>query len=257
MKTCTILSLMFAATITSANECNFTPQTELENLYCQVSQTHPKPNLVNIYEFRKNPPKVQKLILKPHLKKMGLALPQRERSHKADVKTTKQADQHISNSQLSDCSLTGNTILCHRNTYTLLTNKSNNELSPLALSKSNRLDLPEKNSPIYTGKSDQEYLSSIYPHYLEKMIGIGLAEVTMTFTKFVATYRTIIAEKKSFSTRFETMYEFLKKDKKHNRIERNTRPITITIEQCYFAGRQLIVCDDVNQNWLFSITDKR
>ncbi|WNO10325.1 hypothetical protein [Teredinibacter sp. KSP-S5-2] len=256
MKTCTILSLMFAATISSANECNFTPQTELETLYCQVSQTHPKPNLVNIYEFRKNPPKVQKLILKPHLKKMGLELP-KDSSDKANAKTNTQTDQPIQDNQLSNCSLTGNTIRCNRNTYTLLTNKNNNELSQLALSQSNRLDLPEKKSPIYTGKSDQEYLSSIYPYYLEKMIGIGLAEVTMTFTKFVATYKTIVAEKKSFSTRFETMYEFLKKDKKHNRIERNTRPVTVTIEQCYFAGRKLIVCDDVNHNWLFSIAEKR
>lgn len=258
--------------------CDFQPKTELEQVYCELQDRGASQGLPNIFEFRKNTPKIQALLLNKPARRLGIKIPapgktktdpspaspsQSTPAPTAEPATadTPEASTSITsaakspvNSGLTDCQLNREHIMCGNESYVLQTNRQNRQLAAHALDEQNRLLLPARTAPEYRDKSGQRYLSSIYPYYLEKMLEIGLGDATMSFTKFAATYDDITQQGESFTGRFAKMYELLKTERKSNAIKaRYNNNFPTSISQCMRASRTLLVCDDVQQNWIYQI----
>lgn len=250
--------------------CNFEPKTELEQVYCNIQDRGAGQSLPNIFEFRKNPPQTQALLLKKPAKKLGINIPKPDRPRKATPPNTpaianepahKRQEETGDNPKepipqaragLDNCSLNKESIACEGERYILQTNLQNRQLDADALTEKNQLLLPAKTAPEYRGESVQYYLSRIYPYYLEKMLRIGLGDATMSFTKFAATYEDITGRGDSFTKRFARMYELLKTERKSNAVKaRYNNSFPASIKQCMRASREVLVCDNVRQNWIY------
>lgn len=259
--------------------CDFQPKTELEQVYCELQDRGASQGLPNIFEFRKNPPQTQALLLKKPAQRLGIKLPSpgkakaapspANRSPTRPSQSTPATEPVIAdkpepstsvtntvkppvNNGLTDCRLNREHIVCGTESYVLQTNRQNRQLADHALDEQNRLLLPARTAPEYRDKSVQYYLSSIYPYYLEKMLEIGLGDATMSYTKFAATYDDITRRGESFTGRFAKMYELLKTERKSNAVKaRYNNNFPESISQCMRASRALLVCDDVRQNWIY------
>lgn len=250
--------------------CDFQPKTELEEVYCELEDRGAGQGLPNIFEFRKNPPRTQALLLKKPAQRLGINMPSPDNTKstppperpvattepvttkkREPARETDTADSLITN-VLADCQLSRARIVCGSETYILQTNLQNRQLSTHALDEKNRLLVPARNASEYRDRSVQYYLSSIYPYYLEKMLEIGLGDATMSYTKFAATYDDITQRGESFTGRFAKMYELLKTERKSNAVKaRYNNNFPALISQCMRASRALLVCDDVQQNWIY------
>lgn len=266
MKTKTLTFSICAALSLNANasDCSFKPKTELEEVYCEIEQSKFKRSLVNSYEFRKNAKKTQHLLLAPYAKKLGISMPTKESSkpnHKLNVKRAS-TTAHINKvstkpipeneDSMAACKIAGRHIHCKTGQYTLVRNMPNSKLDIRLLQTDNALSLPAKNDVPFSQMSEVEYLSKTYPLYINKMISIGLGGSTFSFTKYVSTYKRIQKSDKDFSKRFEKMFSYLKKDKLTNGIaKQSTDTSHIAIGDCYFAETQLVICDDIQSNWVF------
>lgn len=255
--------------------CDFQPKTDLEQVYCELQDRGASQGLPNIFEFRKNPPQTQALLLKKPARRLGITMPSPGKAKASPSPASPSqsnptatepviADKSVSpnsltgaakptvNNGLTDCRLNREHIVCGTESYVLQTNRQNRQLADHALDKQNRLLLPARTTPEYRDKSDQYYLSSIYPYYLEKMLEIGLGDATMSYTKFAATYDDITRRGESFTGRFAKMYELLKTERKSNAVKaRYNNNFPESISQCMRASRALLVCDDVRQNWIY------
>jgi hypothetical protein len=86
------------------------------------------------------------------------------------------------------------------------------------------------------------------------MLDLGLASVSMSYSRFYYTYTDLEKRGVNFAARMETMYGFLKKDKlsmsvsnsQHTRFPKN-------IDQCMPLSASIIVCDDTQSNWIYAI----
>lgn len=245
--------------------CGFKPKTDLEKVYCAIEDRGAAGGLPSIFEFRKNPPQTQALLLEKTARRLGIAMPQPppKPTPKPPIKTTpppventappvKQQPAISAVSTLAECQLDKASIQCGADTYLLQTNLQNRQLGADALTEKNRLALPGKNSPAYRDKTVQVYLSGVYPYYLEKMMEIGLADATLSYTKFAAMYDDITRQEESFSGRFDRMYELLKTERKSNAVKaRYNNNYPASIKLCMSASATLLVCDDIQQNWIY------
>lgn len=261
----------------SAIACNFEPKTELERVYCEVQDRGAGQGLPSIFEFRKNPPQTQALLLKKPAQRLGLEIPTPGRpktTARPDTptvatepvppqqidaispqnKAVREQRESISmeTGGVANCELDNESIVCKGERYILQTNLQNRQLDADALTEKNQLSLPSKTAPEYRDESVQRYLSSIYPYYLKKMLRIGLGDATMSFTKFAATYEDITGRGDSFTQRFAKMYELLKTERKSNSVKaRYNNSFPASIAQCMRASQDILVCDDIRQNWIY------
>ena len=261
------LLLVLLCWLTPVWSCNFTPKTELEKVYCEVQDRGEGGGLPDIFEFRKNPPKTQALLLRKPAATLGIKLPQSKspvrnvpsepltppiKPEKNLAVLTPPRLPVAQSNGLASCQLNNSQIQCGYAHFVLLTNQQISQLEKSALSEFNKLIIPAKSSALYRDYSVQSYLSDVYPTYLEKMIKIGLGDTTMSFTKFVATYQDIVAQGEDFSARFNKMYELLKTERKSNAIKaRYNNNFPDNISQCMQVTSLLIACDNVSQNWLY------
>lgn len=251
--------------------CDFQPKTELEEVYCELEDRGASQGLPSIFEFRKNPPQTQALLLKKPAQRMGIKMPSPGEAkatsppdtpaaaaepvirdkQEPPVSATGGIANPLVNNGLDDCRLNRERIVCGAESYILQTNLQNRQLAAHALDE-NRLLLPARTALEYRDKNVQYYLSSIYPYYLEKMLEIGLGDATMSYTKFAATYDDITQRGESFTGRFAKMYELLKTERKSNAVKaRYNDNFPASISQCMRASRALLVCDDIQQNWIY------
>lgn len=281
---------------TFANErtsnCHSQAQTDLENSYCDIVSKKPNANLPVFLDFKKNDPKMQYLLLKSPAKKLRITLPKpKSMKKKNPVKTEISSDNiekispqirvqnnihhatpdsqrkpadttpHIISQPqtrgLSRCTLSTHDIQCAKKRYQRVLNKPNHQLSKNALTSHNTLTLPQKSSSSYQSLTDNRYLSTVYAHYIHKMLEIGLGDGTMSFTKFAAIYESNKQSTNNFSQRMSKMYEFLKLDKKNNAIQslyNNNQPASI--DACMTLSKTIIICDNKYQNWVYQYTSK-
>ncbi|WP_037988304.1 hypothetical protein [Teredinibacter turnerae] len=270
---CTAISI---ATLADAN-CHALARTDLEAAYCDVRATPAGKKLPSLGDFRKNTPGMQRLILKKPAKKAGIEIPEQsaDREHKTsgtaadkklsmqepnsnEAKTNKSPPTPMSRSSapparpsfsgIDRCSLLKNQIQCGYDYYLLRVNLQNDALTPAVFSAENRLSFPARN----TGEAQLDFLSRIYPQYIEKMLAIGLGDSTMSLTRFAATYDAVEDAGGDFNTRFAEMYEMLKTEKSHNAIRtRYNQNYPQDITACQFLTSTIIVCDNVTQNWVY------
>ncbi|WP_086930145.1 hypothetical protein [Agarilytica rhodophyticola] len=257
----------------TAKQCFDSAKTDLEKVYCQLVEKGKGQSLPAFNEFRRNPATTQNLLLRGPAKRAGITLPKVSKrnasrsvskkrtpvtSRKAEAKTYKQqpsSKARSANSKRVDhgramqgCEIHGDRLICGQDIYYMAINIPANRLPNNALTNSNRLQFPEKPQE----QEALQYLSSLYPRYIEKMLTIGLGDSTISFTKFHAIYKTSMAQQNSFTERFGKMYELLKKERKSQAIKQRYRNnFPQSIEQCMQLSKNLVACDNVEQNWVY------
>lgn len=238
--------------ITPAWSCVEQAQTELERVFCQIKQRSGK-NLPSLGEFRQNPEKTQRLLLRRPAKKLGLTLPQAKPGpavssspQPAAAKLTTPPEVNT----LEDCQLLDETIRCGQQNYRLVRNIANRDLSSGAL-RDTVLTLPP-----FTADADafqqKQQLQKYYESYIEAMLTIGLAEVTMSFTKFSYLYGDVKAQGGDFAQRMNSMFDFLKNDKAQMPVKGRQKSIfPADISYCQALNTSIVLCDNVAENWIY------
>ncbi len=247
--------------------------TELEFTYCEIVKKGQGSTLPDFFGFRRNKESMQRLLLKRGAARTGVTIPKASETPsetrltsrplgterpqtepaKTSVTTSASNPQDIGKKQENDltaCSLNKEQINCNNQRYFLAVNTPENRLEQNALSDNNLLALPN----IQNGQTQLQYLSYLYPRYIEKMLLIGLGDSTVSFTKFNAIYETSIQQGENFSMRFAEMYELLKQERRTMGIKQRYRNnFPESIESCMQLSRELIACDNVEQNWVYRI----
>lgn len=249
-----LIALLCALPVAATTPCRDQATTDLERAYCEIAASGKGGTLPTFHDFRKNSEKMQRLLLKVPARRAGIELPAAAEPAPEITPTPAPtaAPTNTVSAGMDRCVLQKNQIQCGYDYYLLQTNLQNHELAADALTEANQLLLPDRDSTQYASASDLAYLSACYPPYIEKMLVIGLGDSTMSFTRFAATYTEIVKMGGGFSQRFQEMYELLKKEKAHNAVQRRYKNnFPDSIEQCQFLSGNLIVCDDVVQNWVY------
>ncbi|WP_439133271.1 hypothetical protein [Pseudomaricurvus sp.] len=239
------------------------PQTELEEVYCQLRGKGIALPALN--DFRRNDPKTQWLLLKRPAAREGISISpvssvasaedtkavERSPAHsEKQKKTSVSTREHLVESlDQASCQLVGELIRCQEKTFHFVLNRPNHQLASNSLSAANRLRLPEFDSRL---QSPEQYLSTSYRHYIEKMLAIGLGASTMSYSKFYYIWEDTKRQKQSFAARLETVFEFLKRDKKSLGVKpRYDQAMPEDLSWCQALSRDLWVCDNMHRNWVY------
>lgn len=274
----TFMIFLFSTFSVSASvnrACLSQATTEYERIYCEIISRGEGKALPRFEDFKLNDALVQKLLLKRPASKLKIKLPSHALTNPTKNKPTKNKPtknkkakhtqalnkQELDKKTTSDalgqysikqCQLTHDKILCGKQRFVMRTNQPNKQLSSGVLNDSYKMGLP-----VYAGsKGDalevQYYLSNAYALYIRRMIDIGLGASTMSYTRFFHTYYDLQEKNVSFSERFETMYSYLKKDKKSMAVQTvlsDKRPVHIS--ECDDINAKIIACDSGGFNWIY------
>lgn len=156
------------------------------------------------------------------------------------------------NLTLAQCQVAESYIQCGSRRFELVVNKPNNRLAKGVLDDQFLMGLPRYRGPASNDQEIQFYLSEVYGLYIQRMIDIGLGGSTMNYARFYHTFKDLQAKGIDFSERFETMYRFLKTDKKNMAVQSvlsDKRPKHI--KQCDDVSERMIVCDSDSVNWVY------
>ncbi len=286
LTTITALSTSTTTVAISVKQCDAEAATALEKSYCAILKKGHGKSLPGFFSFRRNPNPMQRLMLKSAASRAGVELPSKEArpnsfseslrpeiasEHKSTQKHAQPPQQQNTigrrqnNSELNvsklqtpkrnhshkisdNCYIAKEQIYCGSHRYFLAINIPIQHLNKNALGIGNRL--------LFRAKSQKEtllqYLSHLYPEYIQKMLYIGLGDSTVSFTKFHAIYESSFAQNENFAQRFEEMYELLKKERKTMATRQRYRDnYPEGINNCMQLTGTLITCDNVEQNWVY------
>lgn len=257
-------SLTFAI---SPKACFMEAIDEIEKAYCEIVAEGYGAQLPDLYSFRQNTAQTQLLLLQRPAQKAGISLPQTppaattEATEKPAIKnsTSEKSQQQAaqvpsaqkqpeSTTKLQECQLYREHIKCRDNDYYLVVNLPLSRLDQSALTHANQLQFESRT----TSDTHIQYLSSLYPEYIRKMLMIGLGDSTLSFTKFFALYENTGNDDRAFARRFHQMYELLKEERRSNAVkQRYQNNFPEAIDNCMRVSPTLIACDNVNQNWVY------
>lgn len=271
-----LLLIMGAGTASAKNYCFVKAETYYEQIFCEVSSKGNGRHLPDFYDFRKNDPLIQALLLKKSAARSGIALAMPRNKTKTVqhdvVKNTaaknsakgnarkigrisveNNANQHHDGfTWRRDCQFDKNAIVCIKKRYVLIGNKNNDTLKEGALSKSNQMGLTYYRQSLDNKADVNDYLVLSYQRYVEKMLAIGLGGVTMSSGKFAFLFHDLTNRGVSFHERFETMYRYLIKDKKAIRVnERASIDQPLSMDRCLYLSENIITCEATQKNFLF------
>jgi len=242
-------------------------RTELEAVYCQVR--HDYRSLPSLEDFRRNTPAIQRLLLKRPAAQEGIDLPSlavkatpassesrssapRVISRSPGVKASKRLYYVVAEEEVErECELAGELILCGEKQFQLVENQRNRVLKKGSLGTENRLKFASS-----FGQTDSEHWSDSYRAYIESMLSIGLGASTMSYTKFVYSWQQAEQQGLDAETRFSTMFDYLKRDKKNLSIKaRYDSLLPTSFSWCQAIAHHLIVCDNRERNWVYALRD--
>ncbi|MCR8923204.1 hypothetical protein NO559_10495 [Dasania sp. GY-MA-18] len=221
-------------------------KTYNEQLYCEIEASSEGKSLPKFNDFQKNTPLIQSLLLKPHARKLGITIKMATKTTKQRVATSP-ATAAVSDAGLSHCDFKAEVVSCGDMHYRFMGNKANASLGVAVLDASNTMQLP-----VYDNTEVDAYLAKAYGHYLNKMIEIGLAGVTLTYGNFDYIFHDLRAQAIDFNQRFETMYRYLKKDKRTMGIKQSTAPSDMTAKDCFLLD-ELLVCSRGHYNYIYKV----
>ena len=254
-------------------EANCLPNTEYERIYCEIVGQGEGKSLPRFEDFKRNDVMVQKLLLKRPAAKLKIKLPassnkrvkkvpekpstsgksvQQKLANKAEKTKPETSADKETNVTLSQCSIGKNVISCGNRRFKLKKNQPNSRLAQGVLDERYKMGLPRYSGRIADEREIQFYLSDVYSLYIQRMIDIGLGASTMSYARFYHTFNDLQVKNVDFSERFETMYRFLKKDKKAMAVRAlpsDQRPNSLS--QCDDISEQIIVCDIGVANWVY------
>ena len=253
-----IFSTVAFAQSKSQTFCFASAASYYEQVYCELQARGEVNNLPPFYQFKRNDAMTQALLLKRPALRVGIELPMPKtasRSAPAVKKNISEVRQQPSSSSAANklgCRLADKTILCGTQRFELTGNLKNSRLSTGVLDADNKMSLP-----VYSGSyTDQaavnQYLAKAYRQYLEKMHSIGLGGVTMTYAKFDFLFFDLHEKGLNFTQRFDTMYDYLKKDKAKMAVsEKVVANQQLTFEDCDFLPETMFVCSRSGRNYLY------
>lgn len=267
-----ILLLVTPTAFAQADENFCQGQTPLEQSYCKLVELGAT-GLPALYEFRKNSPQTQYLLLKRPASRLGVTLsaPAKSKTQIGNsdaaeakpvekLKTTKTAvpitpqytpaPKLTSLSSPNGCQLLGESISCANERFTLQWNKPKQALSAGALLAGNQLVFP----PAPTGAGQiEDYLLRCYVAYLQKMLTIGLGNTTLSYTKFANIYYEAKSQNFDFAARFNKMYHFLKEERKTmNPPKGFGQAKPHRIDECLKLSDSIWSCQTADHHWLFA-----
>lgn len=278
-----LLKVVFVALVTvnsyAQSFCFLSATTDYEQVYCELQARGEAEGLPPFHQFKRNDESIQAVILKRPAERarIPLAPPKKLSSSASNNHIEKVRDEqfkindsHIKQHQdsryqegqgyrqsdlnidLTDCTLNELLIDCKEKHFSLIGNRLNHRLSVTALSDDNLMSLPRYTGAMNESAAVNHYLAETYRQYLEKMHEIGLAGVTMTYNKFAFLFYDLHEKGLDFSRRFETMYEFLKKDKASMGVsEKVTADMALKLEDCTVLSAQLLLCSRSGRNYLY------
>lgn len=258
-----VVILLMLSFMAKANAfCFLKAETYYEQTYCEVSAKGYGKHLPDFYDFKKNDPLIQALLLKKPAARSGIALVMPTRKVKRAAPVSIQPDapavkpmEKKANTRVTwyqHCAFEGNTLNCPTRSFQLVGNKRNGSLAPGMLSADTTMGLRIFTDDVQDEDAVNAYLVASYTQYVRKMLDIGLGGVTMSAGKFAFLFEDLTARGLSFSERFETMYRYLKKDKSTIRVdERVSLDRTPNIEQCINLQNEIISCALAQKNLLF------
>lgn len=253
-----IFSIMAFAQSQSQTFCFASAASYYEQVYCELQARGEIKSLPPFYQFKRNDALTQALLLKRPALRAGIKLPMpKTASHSApevkkNISEVRQQPSSSSAANKPGCRLAEKAILCGARRFELAGNRKNSRLSADVLNAENKMSLS-----VYTGLlSDQaavnNYLVNAYRQYLEKMHSIGLGGVTMTYAKFDFLFFDLHEKGLDFSQRFDTMYDFLKKDKAKMAVsEKQVIDSQLRFEDCDFLPESMFACSRSGRNYLF------
>lgn len=273
-----VLLLGLACSSRSWGECFKFAVTDYEKVFCQIKEASPATPLPSLDDFRRNPPQMQYLLLKRHAQRLSLALAPvataSSASHTPAIRNEPEGkaaegsrEPRVSQPSPSDtgsqqtgqmphfanCEMTNLMITCGGLQYRLQENRSNKRLSASSLTDDNKMGLVDFQGNARDSQAIGTYLTQSYSRYLEKMLEIGLGASTMSYTKFNLVYTELSAKNKSFAQRFETMYQYLKQDKRTKTVPaRLSNQFPSSLDRCDPVSDRLIACDSEGVNWIYA-----
>jgi len=238
--------------IAAQSSCYELAETYYENKYCEIKQKSPRAALPAFGDFKKNAPRMQAMLLKRKAEAAGIDLQMPGAAKKNFSPKKSSSDTSVSVPVASSCELKQTLITCPDGQFVLTGNKRNSKISRTALQSDNRLTLNNYNGDLNDREEIIAFLTVQYTRYLEKMLALGLGGVTMSFTKFHTLFWEIENRGADFSKRFETMYEYLKKDKSAIGVSERASSIAgITIDECARLTRNMFTCDNNTTNSIY------
>lgn len=250
--------------------CASQARTELERAYCKILAANPGGTLPSLQELRRNPEKTQRLLLRRPAEQAGIKLPPETavkptpkpapKTPPAQVAAARPsasiaAPPETGDNSLSHCQLLGESIRCGNEQFRLQGNLPNNRLVHGALDPAQKIRFAEFSGSATDSSQALSYLSATYQRYLEAMLDIGLGGSTMSFTKFHHTFMEAQSKGTQFGERLSTMFDFLKKDKVSMGVQAHYNDeLPQSLAQCMGLGDSLLVCDNVQQNWVYKKT---
>lgn len=239
--------------------CKPKPSAKYESAFCQVKQSRYGRNLPSLSDFRRNPQNTQYLLLRGPANKLGINLPppqksapvQAARKTPARNAVPQRTNQPVTpQSSSTSCSTSVNSIRCGSRVFRRLSNRSNKNIDPAALSASNQLLFSQPGA----ASDEGSYLLQAYVLYLNKMISIGLAGSTFTYSGFAHTYYEHRRNGTDFVERFRTMFEFLKQDKKTIGVSQRNPGRRPDWQECEALNSELIACNLQGMNLLYQVS---
>jgi hypothetical protein len=260
---CALLCFSFAVEAVQAS-CFALAETYYEQLYCEVKEEAPSTVLPAFVDFKKNNEQMQALLLKRKAEALGISVKMPATAREANHRDTS-LENHPENpfesaenlvqqdpQATAACQFSGQGINCSGTQFLLTGNKPNSKIPPTALHDKNRLTLNNYSGDLNDHQALILFLTNEYTHYLEKMLEIGLGGATMSFTKFYTLFLDIRSKGGDFASRFETMYQFLKKDKLTIGVSGKTEMIAgISMADCARLTDDMFTCDNQRRNSIY------
>jgi len=167
-------------------------------------------------------------------------------------KENKKLDESTEKAYSTSCEYLERTIKCRDGVFSIVGNKSNSALQRAALSSENKLGLYAFTGDRNDKNQVMDYLTKSYTRYIEKMLAIGLAGETMSFTKFYYIFQDLSEQGVNFQQRFETMFAYLKVDKRSLGVAEDVNAIQgLTIAHCSRLKNDLFTCDNGTANRVY------
>jgi hypothetical protein len=240
-----------ASSTTKYTACFNQAETYYEQIYCEIKAKGEGVSLPSFIDFKKNNEQMQALLLKRKAEALNIPFTMPKKNNVVSMKNEK-VDASTAKADSSDCQYLERTIKCHDGVFSIVGNKSNSVLKPAALSSENKLGLYAFTGDRNNKTEVLDYLTKSYTRYIEKMLEIGLAGATMSFTKFYHIFQDLSDQGVDFQQRFETMYAYLKLDKLSLGVAEDINAIQdLTIAHCSRLKNDVFTCDNGTTNRVY------
>lgn len=248
--------------------CFLSAATYYQQVYCELQAKGETRGLPPFHQFKRNDETIQAVLLKRPAARLGIDLPSPKKNSQKPVMSearilpasdiAAQASALPGSAEtvvhsLAECALDEDDIICADGvSYQLTGNRLNHRLAAAALTADNQMALPVFAGSLADSLAVNRYLADAYRRYIEKMHEIGLAGATMTYGKFSFLFFDLHEKGLNFSQRFETMYDFLKKDKASMGVtEKISLDNQLRLDNCDPLSGQMLVCSSAGRNYLF------